>query len=401
MQIRIETFFIFGYYVRKIFLERQAEKMRASKIFSITLAAVFILFLTTENLFASPALDWSKQVITVTGTGFAPDGDYNPTRSKLLARRAAIDEAYRQLAEIVYGVKVTGETTVSEMTLVSDIIKTRVEASIKGARQISEREIGDGGYEVTMQMPLFGKSSSLAGVVLEKPAAKIPFPAPVRGVSPTIPKYTSTTPVQQRIDIVIKAPRNTTVTVDRTPQVSRYSSTTENFLPMSNNFSLNQVDLLTPALPQPQIQFPNPSLPQVQLPTTQLPTPSTQNTEILSEEISDAETIGGYTGLIVDCSDLELQPVMSPTIQNETGETIYGDKNLDYDKIIEFGMVAYMEGVDEEIAQRAGKNPLVVRAVELKKFSSTPVLSDADSNRVLLENKANAFLEKLNVVFIM
>ena len=64
-------------------------------------------------------------------------------------------------------------------------------------------------------------------------------------------------------------------------------------------------------------------------------------------------------------------------------------------------MVSYMEGVDEDIAARAGKNPLVVRAVELKKFSSTPVLSDADANRVLIENKANAFLEKLSVVFIM
>ena len=92
---------------------------------------------------------------------------------------------------------------------------------------------------------------------------------------------------------------------------------------------------------------------------------------------------------------------MSPTIQNETGDTIYGDKNLDYDKIIEFGMVSYASDVEDEVAERAGKNPLVVRAVELKKFSSTPVLSDADSNRVLIENKANAFLEKLNVVFIM
>lgn len=365
--------------------------MRASKFFSIALAAVFVLFLTTENLFAAPALDWSKQVITVTGTGFAPDGTYNPTRAKLLAKRAALQEAYRQLAEVVNGVKVTGETTVSEMTLVSDIIRTKVEATIKGAKAISEREIEDGGYEVTVQMPLFGKSSALAGVVLQKPEKKEPFPEPVPDVLPTIPPYTSTTPIKQRIDIVINAPRNSTITVTKNPQISRYSSAVE-FAPISNNFSLNQLDVFSPAMPQ--VNFPQVQLPQVQL-------PSVQPVETVETDVSDATALGGYTGLIIDCSEMDLQPVMSPTIQNETGDTIYGDKNLDYDKIIEFGMVSYASSAEDEVAERAGKNPLVVRAVELKKFSSTPVLSDADSNRVLLENKANAFLEKLNVVFIM
>ncbi|MBQ9441503.1 MAG: LPP20 family lipoprotein [Selenomonadaceae bacterium] len=370
--------------------------MRASKFFSIALAAIFILFLTAENLFAAPALDWSKQVITVTGTGFASEGTVNPTRAKFLAKRAAMNEAYRQLAEVVNGVKVTGETTVSEMTLVSDIIRTRVEAIIKGAKIISEREIEDGGYEVTVQMPLFGKSSALAGVVLQKPEKKEPFPEPVPDVLPTIPRYTSSTPIQQRIDIVIKAPQNSTVTITKNPQISRYSSAVE-FAPMSNNFSLTQLDLPSPYMPQ--INLPTPSLPQVQVTSVQ---PIEQPVEEkVSEDISNVESVGEYTGLIVDCREMNLQPVMSPTIQNETGDTIYGDKNLDYDKIIEFGMVSYMEGVDEDIAARAGKNPLVVKAVELKKFSSAPVLTDADSNRVLIENKANAFLENLKVVFIM
>lgn len=368
--------------------------MRASKIFSIAMTAMFILFLTTENLFAAPAVNWSKQMITVTGTGFAPEGIYRPAQARELAKRAALQDAYRQLAEAVNGVKVTGETTVSQLALVSDVIKTRVEATIKGAQQISEREIADGGYEVTVQMPLFGASNSLAGVVFEKPEQKVPFPEPVQGVLPTIPQYTSTTPVKQRIDIVIKAPQNSTITVTKNPQVSVYSSAIESveLVPMSNNFSLNQVELLTPVIPQ--VQLPTPSMPQVQL-------PSVQTREPLQSDIPTVTDVGDYTGLIVDCREMNLQPVMSPTIQNETGDTIYGDKNLDYDKIIEFGMVSYMEGVDEDIAARAGKNPLVVRAVELKKFSSTPVLSDADANRVLIENKANAFLEKLSVVFIM
>ena len=365
--------------------------MRASRFFSIAMAAVFILFLTAENLFAAPAVDWSKQMITVTGMGFAPEGNYTPAHSLQLAKRAAINEAYRQLAEVVNGVKVTGETTVSNLTLVSDIIKTKVEATIKGAKQISERETGDGGYEVTLQMPLFGKANSLAGVVLEKPAQKEPFPEPVPGVLPSIPNYTAITPVKQRIDIVITPHPTTQVVINRSANYSAVE-----FTPMSSaEFSPLQITS-QPQVFQPQIQMPTqPQIPQIQLPTVQ---PVEENN---LDTVSGVTATGGYTGLIVDCREKDLQPVMSPTIHNEHGDTIYGDKNLDYDKIIEIGMVSYATDIEDEVVERAGKNPLVVKAVELKKFSSSPVLTDADANRILLENKVAGFLEKLNVIFIM
>lgn len=373
--------------------------MRSSKIFSIAVLAVFVLFLFTENLFASPAVNWTKQTITVTGMGFAPVGVYNPSQAVQLAKRAAINDAYRQLAEVVNGVKVTGETTVNNMILVSDIIKTNVEATIKGAQQISERETADGGFEITMQMPLFGVSNSLAGAVLERPEKKEPFPEPVQGVLPTIPSYTSTTPIQQRIDITIKAPPQTRVFINRS---SNYSAV--KFIPMAVG------DVYSP----PQVQLPNPVLPQVQSPknqeqpTQQVQIPSSQKAvepadEKLTEELSnDAnDAVGGYTGVIVDCRDMDLQPVMSPVIKNEDDTTIYGHKNLDYDKVISLGMVSYITDLDDEGVERAGKNPLIVRAVDLKYFSSVPVISNADANRILIENKADDFLAKLNVVFMM
>ena len=108
--------------------------------------------------------------------------------------------------------------------------------------------------------------------------------------------------------------------------------------------------------------------------------------------------IGGFTGLIVDCRGLGLKPVMSPVIKNANGQPIYGYKNLDYDKIIANGMAGYAQ--DIERAGRAGKNPLVVRAIALDNHNSTPVLSTADANRVLIENGATHFLDATNVVFL-
>lgn len=372
--------------------------MKAFKFFSMAFAAIFILvFAAGKSFAATTSIDWGKQIITVKGLGFPPSGNYPLEQAKQLAKRAAMAEAYRQLAEVVNGVKVSGETTVSSMTLVSDVVKTKVEATIKGVQPISEREIS-GGYEVVMQMPLFGKTSSLAGAVIEKPAQKVSFPEPVRTIAPTVPAYTSNTPVKQRIDIVVRGGAN--VTVNKIPMSS-------NYMPLSNiNISaLPTIDnpSITPI--QPQIQMPTPTTPQVKLPEVKLPTApkieTVQPVEVKDDKISTAKVDGNFTGLIIDCRELNLQPVMSPTIKNENEETIYGDKNLDYDKIVEKGMAAYVTDLDDSVTERAGKNPLVIKATSLKNFNSSPVVSTADSNRILIENKSSKFLDDLNVVFLM
>jgi len=166
-----------------------------------------------------------------------------------------------------------------------------------------------------------------------------------------------------------------------------------------NISSLPKVEV--PQTPQaPQVVVP--TIPQAQIPIApQISTPQVPQSVSKPEQqnlSSDAEIIGGYTGIIIDCRGMNLQSVMSPVIKNENQETIYGDKNLDYDKIIELGMATYSDGVEN--LERAGNNPIVVKAVALDNFNSNPVLSVADSNRVLLENKSTNFLDKMNVVFL-
>ena len=107
---------------------------------------------------------------------------------------------------------------------------------------------------------------------------------------------------------------------------------------------------------------------------------------------------GDYTGLVIDCRGLGLKAVMSPIIQNINGTKIYGHKNLDLDKIISSGMVDYV--TTPENISRAGSKPLVVKAVALDNFNSTPIVSIADSNKILIENHATKFLKDLKVVFL-
>ncbi len=119
------------------------------------------------------------------------------------------------------------------------------------------------------------------------------------------------------------------------------------------------------------------------------------NVEIHSEPRPQPVT---YTGVIVDCRGLGLQRVMSPVIQNETGEIIYGDKDLDFDKITEIGMAEYATEI--ESTSRAGSHPLIVRAIKLNNFNSNPVLSNADAQKILITNEISGYLKNLNVVFL-
>jgi len=366
--------------------------MKVSKIFSAIAAAV-ILFATSNGVSAAPkansfveGVDWKNQVITVTGEGVAPTNAVNYTQAKGLASKAAQADAYRKLAEIINGVRVEGETTVEKMLTTQDKVQVRVEATIKGAKIVDETFLSDGGYRVVMQVPLFGVSNSLAGAVLEKPTAIEPFPNPVVEVAPSSMPYTSTTPVKRRLEVTKVtveeenyAPVPTTPTTPYKPPLSRMS------VPSLDTIILQKVQANTFAMQEPTYQ-----------PNYGSSTATQPTRRSVADYASMAE--GDYTGLIVDCRGLELQPVMSPVIVNSNGTKIYGHKNLDIDKVISEGMADYID--DTEHVDRAGTNPLVVRAVGVQNFNSNPVLAIPDSNRVLIENYATKFLKDLKVVFL-
>lgn len=108
-----------------------------------------------------------------------------------------------------------------------------------------------------------------------------------------------------------------------------------------------------------------------------------------------------YTGLVIDCSGMDINCVMSPVIKNASGTKIYGHQNLDYDKIIVNGMASYANNISDQISRsRAGNNPLVVKAVRLEDLSANPVVSVEDADRILAANQHDRFLENCAVVFV-
>ena len=159
------------------------------KMLGTLAAAMCLVVLSAASVLAAPAggVDWDQAVIRAEGAGVAPATAYNSVQARLMARRAAIVDAYRQLAEQIKGVNVDATTTVQNMMMTNDTVTTKVSALVQGARIVDEKVLPEGGYSVTLQVPVFGVSNSIASAVLDRPAAYEPFPQPVESVQPSYP----------------------------------------------------------------------------------------------------------------------------------------------------------------------------------------------------------------------
>ncbi|MBR4905035.1 MAG: LPP20 family lipoprotein [Selenomonadaceae bacterium] len=360
--------------------------MKLPKILS-TVAAAILLATGAAGVTAEPkanffeGVDWKNKVVTVTGEGIVPPNSVNYTQAKGMASKAAKADAYRKVGELINGVRVEGETTVENMLTTQDKVKMRVDATIKGAKIIDETFLSDGGYRVTVQVPLFGVSNSLAGAVFDRNTTIEPFPDPVAEVAPS--GAVGFSPKENYNPV----PTNPVPTTPYQSPLTRMSALGTADLQTLRDQSLNvQEPIYQPtAAANYQVAYETPNA-----------TPHQMARKSVEEYSSMAE--GDYTGLVVDCRGLELQPVMSPVIKNTNGTKIYGHKNLDIDKVISMGMADYID--DPDNVQRAGSNPLVVKAQAVENFNSNPVVAIPDSNRILIENHATQFLKDLNVVFL-
>lgn len=75
-----------------------------------------------------------------------------PEQNKLLAKRAAEADAYRKLAEAVYGLQINSETHVRDFVTESDDIRTSVDAFVKGVRLGDPRWYDDLSCEVPAEV---------------------------------------------------------------------------------------------------------------------------------------------------------------------------------------------------------------------------------------------------------
>jgi hypothetical protein len=83
---------------------------------------------------------------------------YTAGQKRLMAMRASKLDAYRSLAEQVYGVRVSGTSTVAALMAQNDSFRVYVDAFIRGAKVLSVTPMADGNYETILELA-FDESS--------------------------------------------------------------------------------------------------------------------------------------------------------------------------------------------------------------------------------------------------
>ena len=111
---------------------------------------------------------------TLTGTGYAVISVQNhrtAAQQRLMAIRASRLDAYRSLAEQVYGQYLDANTTIADMVVMSDTFRSRVEGVIYGAVLVSITPVGDDTYETTLSLDR-GVVEDLRALYLNQLAAR-------------------------------------------------------------------------------------------------------------------------------------------------------------------------------------------------------------------------------------
>jgi len=105
-----------------------------------------------EAIAASEFLKQNQTIhISVIGQGVAPMNTTSPAQAYALAKRAAIADAYRVIAEKVKGVHVEGQDLIKNMMVKRSIIRTSVKAMIRNANVV-ETTFKEGLCEVEMEI---------------------------------------------------------------------------------------------------------------------------------------------------------------------------------------------------------------------------------------------------------
>ena len=180
------------------------------------LAITFLVTLSAQDnfigdVFENGSINYGDRTIQAIGIGFIPENVINAGQARRSAMRIAKQDALRQLIEIVNGVNVTSETTVSG-AMFDDMIKTQVQGAIRGARQIGQpKYLSDTSVEVVYEV----KMADISRVLL--PMAEKAPTLTFDNVTTTAPAGTAAaTPEQAGTDTGVKSGGVTGIIIDGT-----------------------------------------------------------------------------------------------------------------------------------------------------------------------------------------
>jgi hypothetical protein len=319
-------------------------------------------------------INWTVGEIYATGIGAPPAMPVNAAQARAMTERAAYVVALRNLLEVVKGVRVDSESVVENFMVKSDVIRTRVDGIVQGARIVKTQYMSDGSVEVLVAMPLRG--ALLDAIVPEN------FGRP-SGQQPLKPS-----PVPQKPMDVKPSPQPSKPAGPSKPEPSKPvtpPSTAPEKKPEPVKPSLPPTGQVPEKKPEPS-QQPEPSKPAT--PTEDQPTVAFKG--------------GVATGLVIDGRGLGLRPALLPKILDMQGQEIYVGQVVTRTNAVEQGVAGYAKDVSAAANNfRVTDNPAVLRGMRASGSSRTDIIvGQADAQMLRQLSGKGDFLQYCRVIIV-
>ncbi len=318
----------------------------------------------------SGMINWTAGAIYATGIGAPPAQSVNAAQARAMAERAAYVVALRNLLETVKGVRVDSESIVENFMVKSDVIRTRVDGIVKGARIVKTSYLSDGSVEIQVAMPL--KGALLNALVPESFGRPVSMPAPQK-----------TTPLLQQ---------------PSTPAASE-PSTQKPTEPAKPEPLKSSPAVPEPAVPEKKPEPTKPSLPpsvpgKKQEPSKPVTRPDGESTTTFKDGVA--------TGLVIDGRGLGLRPALLPKIVDTEGQEIYVGQVVTRTNAVEQGVAGYAKDVNAAANNfRVTDNPAIIRGLRASGAARTDVVvGQSDARQLRQLGSTGDFLQYCRVIIV-
>ncbi len=297
---------------------------------------------------ANSGVNWSSGNIQSEGAGIGPSS-MPPSMARMMACRAAVVDAQRNLLESIQGVRVEGTTVVANMMVESDMIKTSVSGLLQDAQVVKRDPQSDGSCLVQMTAPLGGKFTT---DVYQQVFENVP-------VSSIEPKFTPLTAIATFVDRSLEFLVPNSSAADTPPWQQGLDR-------LSARISALE-DLLS--------------------------------THPAVVEVKDT----GPTGLVLDARGSNFIPSMSPKIIKLRAGVIYPNAQHQVTRR-ERGQLVSLFTRDLNTARRhptVGERPIVLKALRTFGKTRTQIVLGTQSSDRLLGLVKDGFLEDSGVIIVL
>ncbi|HEX7928575.1 MAG TPA: hypothetical protein VF678_13360, partial [bacterium] len=124
-------------------------------------------------------IDWERQVAIAVGTGAPASWAQNAAQKNISAERAARLDAARNLLELIKGVALTSDSTVSQSMVANDAVNTSIQGELNSIRSVDRpKYFSDGSVQVKLEASL---RQVVPAELYAGPPRELGAPAPAGG----------------------------------------------------------------------------------------------------------------------------------------------------------------------------------------------------------------------------